>query len=132
MVSLMYPLLQAPELCSTATSPLKTHQEEQNQALSPPGKGPLAGVRSPSCGRQQASIRGARLHLPNVGGSGTDGPLFPGLNSLLHVLNVYTPSTVSSSFIDCVFVWMVLKLFIRPQEVIRQCIAFIYHITNKL
>ncbi|XP_053194746.1 protein cramped-like isoform X2 [Scomber japonicus] len=60
----------APELCSTATSPLKTHQEEQNQALTPPGKGPLAGVRSPSCGRQQASIRGARLHLPNVGGSG--------------------------------------------------------------
>lgn len=60
----------APELCSTATSPLKTHQEEQNQALTPPGKGPLAGVRSPSCGRQQASIRGARLHLPNIGGSG--------------------------------------------------------------
>ncbi|KAM7372209.1 hypothetical protein PAMP_009392 [Pampus punctatissimus] len=59
-----------PELCSTATSPLKTHQEEQNQALTPPGKGPLAGVRSPSCGRQQTSIRGARLHLPNVGGSG--------------------------------------------------------------
>uniref|UniRef100_A0A672YMH9 Protein cramped-like n=1 Tax=Sphaeramia orbicularis TaxID=375764 RepID=A0A672YMH9_9TELE len=45
----------APELCSTATSPLKTHQEEQNQALTPPGKGPVAGVRSPSFGRQQAS-----------------------------------------------------------------------------
>uniref|UniRef100_A0A672YMN4 Protein cramped-like n=1 Tax=Sphaeramia orbicularis TaxID=375764 RepID=A0A672YMN4_9TELE len=37
-----------PLLCSTATSPLKTHQEEQNQALTPPGKGPVAGVRSPS------------------------------------------------------------------------------------
>lgn len=60
----------APELCSTATSPLKTHQEEQNQALTPPGKGPIASVRSPSCGRQQASVRGARLHLPNTGASG--------------------------------------------------------------
>uniref|UniRef100_A0A3P8TDR5 Protein cramped-like n=1 Tax=Amphiprion percula TaxID=161767 RepID=A0A3P8TDR5_AMPPE len=47
----------APELCSTATSPLKTNQEEQNQAVTPPGKGPVAGVRSPSCGRQQASVR---------------------------------------------------------------------------
>ncbi|KAM9346371.1 protein cramped-like [Symphorus nematophorus] len=60
----------APELCSTATSPLKTHQEEQNQALTPPGKGPITGVRSPSCGRQQASVRGARVHLPNAGASG--------------------------------------------------------------
>uniref|UniRef100_A0A3Q3KHJ6 Protein cramped-like n=1 Tax=Monopterus albus TaxID=43700 RepID=A0A3Q3KHJ6_MONAL len=60
----------APELCSTATSPLRTHQEEQNQALTSPGKFPVAGVRSPSCGRQQASIRGARLHLANTGVSG--------------------------------------------------------------
>ncbi|KAM9844042.1 protein cramped-like [Aulostomus maculatus] len=60
----------APELCSTATSPLKTHQEEQNQAVTPPGKAPVTGVRSPSCGRQQVSVRGARLHLSNVGGSG--------------------------------------------------------------
>ncbi|XP_018528274.1 LOW QUALITY PROTEIN: protein cramped-like [Lates calcarifer] len=60
----------APELCSTATSPLKTHQEEQSQALTPPGKGPMAGVRSPNCGRQQASVRGARLHLANAGASG--------------------------------------------------------------
>ncbi|XP_036943788.1 protein cramped-like isoform X1 [Acanthopagrus latus] len=60
----------APELCSTATSPLKTHQEEQNQALTPPGKGPITGVRSPSCGRQQASVRGAKLHLPSAGASG--------------------------------------------------------------
>ncbi|XP_075942360.1 protein cramped-like isoform X1 [Anarhichas minor] len=60
----------APELCSTAPSPHKTHQEEQNQALTPPGKGPIAGVRSPSCGRQQASVRGARLHLPTAGVSG--------------------------------------------------------------
>lgn len=66
-------LLQAPELCSTATSPLKTHQEEQNQALTPPGKAPVAGVRSPSCSRQQASVRGARLHLPNAGASGMCG-----------------------------------------------------------
>ncbi|XP_054463214.1 protein cramped-like isoform X2 [Anoplopoma fimbria] len=60
----------APELCSTAPSPHKTHPEEQNQALTPPGKGPVAGVRSPSCGRQQASVRGARLHLPTAGVSG--------------------------------------------------------------
>ncbi|XP_077415404.1 protein cramped-like isoform X2 [Vanacampus margaritifer] len=60
----------APELCSTATSPLKTPQEDQNQALTPPAKGPIAGVRSPSFGRQPASVRGAKLHLPNVGGSG--------------------------------------------------------------
>ncbi|XP_034394985.1 protein cramped-like isoform X3 [Cyclopterus lumpus] len=60
----------APELCSTAPSPHKTHQEEQNQALTPPGKGPVVGVRSPSCGRQQASVRGARLHLPTAGVSG--------------------------------------------------------------
>lgn len=76
MVSTVCLLLQAPELCSTATSPLKTHQEEQNQAVTPPGKGPVPGVRSPSCGRQQASVRGARLHLPNAGASGT-GFLLP-------------------------------------------------------
>ncbi|KAK5885190.1 hypothetical protein CesoFtcFv8_018924 [Champsocephalus esox] len=58
----------APELCPT--SPLKNHQEEQNQAQTPPGKGPLAGVRSPSFGRQPPSLRGARLHLPNAGVSG--------------------------------------------------------------
>ncbi|KAM4530297.1 protein cramped-like isoform 4-T4 [Odontesthes bonariensis] len=60
----------APEMCSTATSPLKSHQEEQNQALTPPGKGPVTGVRSPSCGRQQASVRVARAHQPNTGASG--------------------------------------------------------------
>ncbi|KAM9393152.1 protein cramped-like isoform 2-T2 [Pholidichthys leucotaenia] len=60
----------APELCSTATSPLKIHQEEQNQVLTPPGKGALPGVRSPSCGRQQASVRIARVQLSNTGSSG--------------------------------------------------------------
>ncbi|XP_077590157.1 protein cramped-like isoform X1 [Stigmatopora nigra] len=59
-----------PEVCSTATSPLKSPQEEHDQSLTPPGKGPIAAIRSPSCGRQQAFIRGAKLHLPNVGGSG--------------------------------------------------------------
>lgn len=58
----------APELCSTATSPLKTHQEEQNQVLTPPAKGPVAGTRSPSCGRPQASVRMSKLQLPNAGG----------------------------------------------------------------
>ncbi|XP_057717569.1 protein cramped-like isoform X1 [Corythoichthys intestinalis] len=60
-----------PEFCSTATSPLKTPQEEQNQTLTPPGKAPIAVVRSPSFGRQQGSARGAKLHLPNVGGLGS-------------------------------------------------------------
>uniref|UniRef100_A0A3P8W890 Protein cramped-like n=1 Tax=Cynoglossus semilaevis TaxID=244447 RepID=A0A3P8W890_CYNSE len=47
-----------PLLCSTATSPLKNNQEEQNMAVTPPGKGLIPGVRSPSFGRQQASVRG--------------------------------------------------------------------------
>uniref|UniRef100_A0A3B4GJA1 Protein cramped-like n=1 Tax=Pundamilia nyererei TaxID=303518 RepID=A0A3B4GJA1_9CICH len=58
----------APELCSTATSPLKTYQEEQNQVLTPPAKGPVAGARSPSCGRPQASLRMPKLQLPSAGG----------------------------------------------------------------
>lgn len=61
---------QAPELCSTATSPIKNYQEEQTQTLTPPGKGPIASVRSPNCGRQQASVRGARLNPSNSGASG--------------------------------------------------------------
>uniref|UniRef100_A0A3B5PQ34 Protein cramped-like n=1 Tax=Xiphophorus maculatus TaxID=8083 RepID=A0A3B5PQ34_XIPMA len=56
----------APEVCSTATSPLKAGPDEQNQTLTPPGKSPVAGVRSPSFGRQQASVRGARTHPPNA------------------------------------------------------------------
>uniref|UniRef100_A0A8C6KF77 Protein cramped-like n=1 Tax=Nothobranchius furzeri TaxID=105023 RepID=A0A8C6KF77_NOTFU len=60
----------APEMCSIATSPLKSHQEEQNQALTPPGKGTISGVRSPSCGRQQASVRGARMNTPSAAVSG--------------------------------------------------------------
>ncbi|KAL0993713.1 hypothetical protein UPYG_G00112280 [Umbra pygmaea] len=63
----------APEHCSTSTSPLKLSQEEQS--LTPPGKTPAAGVRSPSCGRQQAlGVRGAKLMLPNVGSSGRNLP----------------------------------------------------------
>ncbi|MED6280333.1 hypothetical protein CHARACLAT_009798 [Characodon lateralis] len=60
----------ASEVCSTATSPLKTSQEEQNQTLTPPGKSPISGVRSPSFGRQQASVRGARTLAPNSAASG--------------------------------------------------------------
>ncbi|KAM8825139.1 protein cramped-like isoform 3-T3 [Synchiropus picturatus] len=55
-----------PELCSTATSPLKSQQDEP---LTPPGKAQVAGVRSPSYSRQQLTARGARS---NVGGAGTD------------------------------------------------------------
>ncbi|XP_028311542.1 protein cramped-like isoform X2 [Gouania willdenowi] len=58
------------ELCSTATSPFKTNQDEQNQTLTPPTKGAVAGVRSPSFGRQQASVRVARLQLQNAGATG--------------------------------------------------------------
>ncbi|KAJ3601380.1 hypothetical protein NHX12_032349 [Muraenolepis orangiensis] len=59
-----------PELCSTATSPLKLPQEEQSQALTPPGKGPSATVRSPSCGRHQASLRGGKALMPNAASGG--------------------------------------------------------------
>lgn len=58
----------APELCSTATSPLKPTQEEQSCTL--PGKTPAVGVRSPNYSRQQASLRGAKLILPTAGSSG--------------------------------------------------------------
>ncbi|KAG7492068.1 hypothetical protein MATL_G00010620 [Megalops atlanticus] len=59
----------ATELCSTATSPMKPALEEQS--FSPPGKTlQLGGVRSPSCGRQQASLRGGKLLSPNAGSSG--------------------------------------------------------------
>ncbi|XP_072298684.1 protein cramped-like isoform X2 [Eucyclogobius newberryi] len=56
----------APEMCSTATSPLKTTQEE-NQAVTPPGKATIVGIRSPSYSRQQ-TVRGGRLLHPNAGG----------------------------------------------------------------
>uniref|UniRef100_A0A6Q2YHW5 Protein cramped-like n=1 Tax=Esox lucius TaxID=8010 RepID=A0A6Q2YHW5_ESOLU len=62
-----------PDLCTTATSPLKPSQEEQ--ALTPPGKAPATGVRSPNCGRQQPlGVRGAKLMLQNVGSSGRNLP----------------------------------------------------------
>ncbi|KAG7459798.1 hypothetical protein MATL_G00214500 [Megalops atlanticus] len=57
-----------PELCSIATSPLKPPSEEQS--LTPPGKTLTLGVRSPSCGRHQASLRGAKLLSPSAGSSG--------------------------------------------------------------
>uniref|UniRef100_A0A8C7I7S1 Protein cramped-like n=1 Tax=Oncorhynchus kisutch TaxID=8019 RepID=A0A8C7I7S1_ONCKI len=58
----------APELCSTATSPVKPSQEEQ--FLTPPGKAPAVGVRSPNCGRP-LGVRAAKLMLPNTGLSGS-------------------------------------------------------------
>ncbi|XP_066545052.1 protein cramped-like isoform X2 [Amia ocellicauda] len=84
----------APELCSTATSPIKSFPEDQS--LTPPGKILSVGVRSPSCGRSQAATRGGKLLsptassqgvrnlprsliIPGVGGSGpgeTDSGLF--------------------------------------------------------
>uniref|UniRef100_A0A8C7UTS4 Protein cramped-like n=1 Tax=Oncorhynchus mykiss TaxID=8022 RepID=A0A8C7UTS4_ONCMY len=57
----------APELFSTATSPVKPSQEEQ--FLTPPGKAPAVGVRSPNCGRP-LGVRAAKLMLPNTGFSG--------------------------------------------------------------
>ncbi|KAI1896254.1 hypothetical protein AGOR_G00092910 [Albula goreensis] len=52
----------ATELCSTATSPLKPGLEDQS--LTPPGKAAMLGVRSPSCGRHQGSIRAGVRNLP--------------------------------------------------------------------
>uniref|UniRef100_A0A3Q2E9Z3 Protein cramped-like n=1 Tax=Cyprinodon variegatus TaxID=28743 RepID=A0A3Q2E9Z3_CYPVA len=59
------------KLVSTEINPKPlTSQEEQNQALTPPGKSPISGVRSPSFGRTQASVRGARTLPPNAAASG--------------------------------------------------------------
>ncbi|XP_014869289.1 PREDICTED: protein cramped-like isoform X1 [Poecilia mexicana] len=67
----------APEVCSTATSPLKAGPDEQNQTLTPPGKSPVAGVRSPSFARQQASVRGTRTHPPNAAAAASGGRNLP-------------------------------------------------------
>uniref|UniRef100_A0A3Q4MEQ1 Protein cramped-like n=1 Tax=Neolamprologus brichardi TaxID=32507 RepID=A0A3Q4MEQ1_NEOBR len=72
----------APELCSTATSPLKTYQEEQNQVLTPPAKGPVAGARSPSCGRPQ---NGVPPPSPGVTGGGDSLLSPPSVASLLDI-----------------------------------------------
>uniref|UniRef100_A0A8C6TAH1 Protein cramped-like n=1 Tax=Neogobius melanostomus TaxID=47308 RepID=A0A8C6TAH1_9GOBI len=57
-----------PKPLVSTTSPLKTAQEEQSQAVTPPGKAPLPGARSPSFSRQQSSVRGARLLHHNASG----------------------------------------------------------------
>uniref|UniRef100_A0A3B3UNJ5 Protein cramped-like n=1 Tax=Poecilia latipinna TaxID=48699 RepID=A0A3B3UNJ5_9TELE len=57
----------APEVCSTATSPLKAGPDEQNQTLTPPGKSPVAGVRSPSFGRQGRNLPRSLLGSPGDG-----------------------------------------------------------------
>uniref|UniRef100_A0A3P9PG83 Protein cramped-like n=1 Tax=Poecilia reticulata TaxID=8081 RepID=A0A3P9PG83_POERE len=50
------------KLVSTEINPKPlASPDEQNQTLTPPGKSPVAGVRSPSFGRQQASVRGSTL-----------------------------------------------------------------------
>lgn len=90
-VVLTYAAFQAPEVCSTATSPLKSHQEEQNQSITPPGKGPIAGVRSPNCSRQPASVRVTRIHSPNTGASGI-------FYHLLNTLRLRSPSTLLICF----------------------------------
>ncbi|XP_061086444.1 protein cramped-like [Conger conger] len=66
----------AAELCSTATSPLKPGSEEQS--VTPPGKSMTLGVRSPSCGRHQGSIRGGIRNLPRslLASGDTDSSLF--------------------------------------------------------
>ncbi|XP_071260836.1 protein cramped-like isoform X3 [Salvelinus alpinus] len=63
----------APELCSTAASPVKPSQEEQS--LTPPGKAPAVGLRSPNCGRlPPLGVRAAKLMLTNTGLSGRNLP----------------------------------------------------------
>ncbi|XP_063040644.1 protein cramped-like isoform X2 [Engraulis encrasicolus] len=58
----------APELCTVGTSPGKPGQEEQS--LTPPGKGPSGATRSPSCGRQQNAARNTKLLLPGTSSTG--------------------------------------------------------------
>uniref|UniRef100_W5M248 Protein cramped-like n=1 Tax=Lepisosteus oculatus TaxID=7918 RepID=W5M248_LEPOC len=55
---------QAPELCSTATSPIKPAAEDPS--LTPPGKIVSLGVRSPSCSRNQAAAARVALPLPGA------------------------------------------------------------------
>ncbi|XP_030649644.1 protein cramped-like [Chanos chanos] len=57
-----------PELSSVGTSPVKPGQEDQS--LTPPGKAPPPGVRSPSYGRQQSTARTAKILLPNTVNTG--------------------------------------------------------------
>ncbi|XP_045571999.1 protein cramped-like [Salmo salar] len=89
----------APELCSTATSPVKPSQEEQS--LTPPGKAPAVGVRSPNCGRPQPlGVRATKLMLPNTGSSGRNLPrslLVPGGDSDGGVFAVPTTLPPNSS-----------------------------------
>lgn len=59
---------QASDMCSVGTSPIKLGQEEQS--LTPPGKTPAVGTRSPNCGRQQHAARAKTL--PNTAGTGTN------------------------------------------------------------
>uniref|UniRef100_W5M258 Protein cramped-like n=1 Tax=Lepisosteus oculatus TaxID=7918 RepID=W5M258_LEPOC len=54
----------APELCSTATSPIKPAAEDPS--LTPPGKIVSLGVRSPSCSRNQAAAARVALPLPGA------------------------------------------------------------------
>nr|XP_015215349.1 PREDICTED: protein cramped-like isoform X1 [Lepisosteus oculatus] len=59
----------APELCSTATSPIKPAAEDPS--LTPPGKIVSLGVRSPSCSRNQAAAaRVGKMLSPTAGSSG--------------------------------------------------------------
>ncbi|MFT7814866.1 protein cramped-like [Arapaima gigas] len=67
----------APELCSTATSPMKPAQEEHT--FTPPGKALALGVRSPSCSRHQTTIRGLRNLPRSVVGTGPPGDADSGL-----------------------------------------------------
>ncbi|KAJ7990061.1 hypothetical protein DPEC_G00310940 [Dallia pectoralis] len=88
-----------PELCSTATSPLKPSQEDQ--AHTPPGKASATGVRSPNCGRQQPlGVRGPKQMSQNAGSLGRNLPrslLTSGVDSDRGVFAVPTTLPPNSS-----------------------------------